>query len=163
MSRYPRIYVSIQYVDNTELDGVHRTRDVGWLHIGQEIKVRTRGFGELEAVIMDRVWSRGPETAVTVRDICDELCAERRIAYTTVMSTMDNLHTKGWLARTRDGKAYRYRPTLTREQHSARLMCDALDGGGQAELVLGYFLEQIGPEKSARLRTALGRRRRSQR
>jgi predicted transcriptional regulator len=151
--------VTIQYVDNTDLVSKGRARDVGWLHIGQEIKVRTRGFGELEAVIMDRVWSRRPEAAMTVRDICDELCAERRIAYTTVMSTMDNLHTKGWLARTRDGKAYRYRPTLTREQHSARLMCEALDGGGQAELVLGYFLEQIGPEKSARLRTALGHRR----
>lgn len=120
--------------------------------------VRTRGFGELEAVIMDRIWSRRAAAPVTVREICDELCTERRIAYTTVMSTMDNLHTKGWLARERDGKAYRYWPTLTREQHSARLMCEALDGGGKAELVLGYFLEQIGPEESARLRTALGRR-----
>ncbi|MBP2452343.1 putative transcriptional regulator [Mycolicibacterium lutetiense] len=110
---------------------------------------------------MDRVWSRRSETPVTVRDICDELCAERQIAYTTVMSTMDNLHTKGWLERIRDGKAYRYWPTLTREQHSARLMCEALDGGGQAEVVLGYFLEQIGPDRSARLRTVLGRRGRS--
>ncbi|ART70622.1 CopY family transcriptional regulator [Mycobacterium dioxanotrophicus] len=123
--------------------------------------MRIRGFGELEAVIMDRVWSRRSQTPVTVRDICEELCAERQIAYTTVMSTMDNLHTKGWLARIRDGKAYRYWPTLTREQHSARLMCEALDGGGQAEVVLGYFLEQIGPDRSARLRTVLSRRGRS--
>jgi hypothetical protein len=43
---------------------------------------------------------------------------------------MDNLHTKGWLARERDGKAYRYWPTLTREQHSAQLMRAALDEGG---------------------------------
>lgn len=123
--------------------------------------MRTRGFGELESVIMDRIWNRCSENPVTVREICDELGAERRIAYTTVMSTMDNLHTKGWLARSRDGQAYRYWPTLTREQHSARLMCEALDSGGQAEIVLGYFLEQIGPEESARLRTALGRRGRS--
>lgn len=45
------------------------------------------------------------------------------------MSTMDNLHGKGWLSRTRDGKAYRYRPTLTREEHSARLMLEAQRGG----------------------------------
>lgn len=117
----------------------------------------TRGFGELEAVIMDRIWNRGSGTTTTVREIFDELTAERHIAYTTVMSTMDNLHTKGWLARQRDGKAYRYWATLTREQHSARLMRDALHAGGRSDLVLSYFVEQIGPEQSARLRTALRR------
>jgi predicted transcriptional regulator len=119
------------------------------------IAVRVRGFGELEAVVMDRIWNRDGTT--TVRDIFDELADEREIAYTTVMSTMDNLHTKGWLARERDGKAYRYWPTLTREQHSAQLMRDALDAGGSSDLVLTHFLEQIGPEESAHLRDALQR------
>jgi predicted transcriptional regulator len=118
--------------------------------------MRARGFGELEAVIMERIWNRDAQTT-SVRDIFDELAAEREIAYTTVMSTMDNLHGKGWLAREKDGKAYRYWPTLTREQHSARLMRDALDGGGRSELVLSHFVEQIGPEESARLRAALRR------
>jgi predicted transcriptional regulator len=118
--------------------------------------MRTRGFGELEAVIMDRIWDRDASTT-TVRDIFDELTAEREIAYTTVMSTMDTLHGKGWLDREKDGKAYRYWPTLTREQHSARLMRDALDGGGRSELVLNHFVEQIGPEESDRLRAALRR------
>jgi predicted transcriptional regulator len=117
--------------------------------------VRIRGFGELEAVVMERIWDRDGTT--TVREIFDELAVEREIAYTTVMSTMDNLHTKGWLARERDGKAYRYWPTLTREQHSAQLMRDALDGGGRSDLVLTHFLEQISPEESARLREALQR------
>ena len=45
-----------------------------------------RGFGDLEAVIMDRVWARsGP---VTVRELFDELRRERPIAYTTVMSSI---------------------------------------------------------------------------
>jgi predicted transcriptional regulator len=117
--------------------------------------VRVRGFGELEAVVMDRIWNQDGTT--TVRDIFDELAAEREIAYTTVMSTMDNLHTKGWLARERDGKAYTYWPALTREQHSAQLMREALDGGGRSDLVLSHFLEQISPEESARLRQALQR------
>ncbi len=67
--------------------------------------MRTRGFGELEAVIMDRIWNRASGTTTTVRELFDELAAERDIAYTTVMSTMDNLHSKGYLARERDGKA----------------------------------------------------------
>ena len=118
--------------------------------------MRTRGFGELEAVVMDRIWNHNPET-VTVRGIFDELATERRIAYTTVMSTMDNLHNKGWLSRERDGRAYRYWPVMTREEHSAQLMREALDGGGRSELVLNYFIEQIDPAESERLREALRR------
>jgi len=106
---------------------------------------------------MDRIWDREAETSTTVRDIYDELAAERDIAYTTVMSTMDNLHSKGWLAREREGKAYRYWATLSREEHSARLMREALTGGGQSDLVLSHFVEQIGPEESERLRAALRR------
>jgi predicted transcriptional regulator len=116
--------------------------------------MRLRGFGELEAVIMERIWNR-EGAATTVREIFDELAAERSIAYTTVMSTMDNLHGKGWLAREKDGKAYRYWPTLTREEHSARLMRDAFESGGRSELVLSHFAEQISPEESARLQAAL--------
>ena len=85
----------------------------------------------------------------------DEIAEERRIAYTTVMSTMDNLHTKGWLERDRDGRAYRYWPTLNREQHTAQLMREALDGGGRSDLVLSYFIEQMDPQDSDRLRAAL--------
>ncbi|PVA72283.1 BlaI/MecI/CopY family transcriptional regulator [Mycobacteroides abscessus] len=118
--------------------------------------VRSRGFGELETVVMDRVWDRGEDTT-TVREVFDELAADRDIAYTTVMSTMDNLHTKGWLERERDGKAYRYWAALTREQHSARLMSQALDAGGKPDLVLTHFLEQIGPQESERLRAMLRR------
>ncbi|WP_309234378.1 BlaI/MecI/CopY family transcriptional regulator [Nocardia sp. XZ_19_385] len=115
-----------------------------------------RGFGDLEAVIMDRIWDRDSEHS-TVRDFYEELSAEREIAYTTVMSTMDNLHRKGWLARERAGKAYRYWPTVTREEHSARVMLEALESGGRSDLVLSYFVDQISAEESAGLRAALRR------
>lgn len=119
--------------------------------------MRVRGFGELEAVIMDRIWDRDPSESATVREIFDQLAAERDIAYTTVMSTMDNLHGKGWLARERDGKAYRYWATLSREEHTARLMREALEGGGRPDLVLSHFVEQITAEESAGLRAAMRR------
>ncbi|WP_282783852.1 MULTISPECIES: BlaI/MecI/CopY family transcriptional regulator [unclassified Nocardia] len=112
-----------------------------------------RGFGDLEAVVMDRVWERTERTSV--REVYDELTAVRDIAYTTVMSTMDNLHRKGWLDRERVGKAYHYWPTLSREQYSARLMRDALGAGGRSELVLAHFVEQMSPEESEGLRVAL--------
>ncbi|WP_222635251.1 MULTISPECIES: BlaI/MecI/CopY family transcriptional regulator [unclassified Rhodococcus (in: high G+C Gram-positive bacteria)] len=117
--------------------------------------MRVRGFGELEAVVMDRVWAR--EGATTVREIFDELTEQRDIAYTTVMSTMDNLHRKGWLAREKAGKAFRYWPTLTREEHSANLMRDAFDGGGRTDVVLAHFVDRMSDEESASLRAALQR------
>ena len=112
-----------------------------------------RGFGDLEAVIMHRVWEHGEP--VTVRDLFDDLSAERTIAYTTVMSTMDNLHRKGWLDRVREGKAYRYTATASREEYSARLMREALADGGDAEAVLSHFVAQIGNGESAALRSVL--------
>ena len=112
-----------------------------------------RGFGDLEAVIMDRVWAHG--TPVTVRDLFDELRQQRPIAYTTVMSTMDNLHRKGWLARERDGKAYRYTAVASREEYSARLMREAMAGAGDTEAVLSHFIAQMDGSESAALGAAL--------
>jgi predicted transcriptional regulator len=114
-----------------------------------------RGFGDLEAVIMDRVWEH--TEPVTVRELHEELSAERVIAYTTVMSTMDNLHRKGWLNRVKDGKAYRYTASASREEYSARLMREALADGGDTEMVLSHFLAQIDGEESEALRSALSR------
>jgi predicted transcriptional regulator len=114
-----------------------------------------RGFGDLEAVIMHRVWEQdGP---VTVRDLFDELRQERAIAYTTVMSTMDNLHRKGWLARAKDGKAYRYTATASREEYCARLMQEALADGGDTEAVLSHFVARMAGQESDVLRAVVRR------
>jgi len=113
------------------------------------------GFGDLEAVIMHRVWDHGGP--VTVRELVEELQAERVIAYTTVMTTMDNLHRKGWLARVKEGKAYRYTATASREEYSARLMREALDDGGDTQAVLSHFVAQMDGEESEVLRTVVRR------
>lgn len=115
--------------------------------------MQQRGFGDLEATVMDRVWAR--EDGVTVREVFDELTGLRQIAYTTVLSTMDNLHRKGWVRRDREGKAYRYWPTMTREERSANLMRAAFSAGGDREAVLAFFVGQMTAEESAQLKAAL--------
>ena len=65
-----------------------------------------RQFGELEAVIMNSLWACGRPTLV--REMVDDLQKDRQIAYTTVMTVMDNLYRKWWLRRHRDGRAWRY-------------------------------------------------------
>ena len=113
------------------------------------------GFGDLDAVIMHRVWDHADP--VTVRELFDELQQERVIAYTTVMTTMDNLHRKGWLTRVKEGKAYRYTATASREEYSARLMREALDDGGDTQAVLSHFVAQMDGEESEVLRAVVRR------
>ena len=83
-----------------------------------------RRFGELEAVIMDRLWEQG--RPMLVREMVEDLRGDRPLAYTTVMTVMENLHRKGWLRRERDGRAWRYEPTGSRSGYTAALMNEAL-------------------------------------
>jgi predicted transcriptional regulator len=114
-----------------------------------------RGFGELEAVIMDVVWRWG--RPATVREVVEHLRSGRQIAYTTVMTVMDNLHRKGWLAREREGRAYRYEPVASREEYTAGLMREALGGSEDRTAALAHFVAQMDPAESAALRAALAR------
>lgn len=115
--------------------------------------MQQRGFGELEAAVMERAWQH--DDGATVREIFEELSCGRQIAYTTVLSTLDNLHRKGWVTREREGKAYRYWPAMTREERSAHLMRAAFSSGGDTEAVLAFFVEQMTEEESAQLKAAL--------
>jgi predicted transcriptional regulator len=60
-----------------------------------------------ELAIMKIVWRLG---SVTVRDVYEALRARRRVAYTTVMTMMNILETKGYLKKDTHDRAYRYRP-----------------------------------------------------
>lgn len=114
-----------------------------------------RGFGELESAVMECVWRA--EDATTVRGVLERLQRSRDIAYTTVMTTMDNLHRKGWLDRDKRGKAFYYWATLSREDYGARLMHEALEDAENPDVVLSRFLERMSGEESARLQQVVRR------
>lgn len=114
---------------------------------------RSRPFGDLEAAVMDLMWrSQGP---VLVRDVVEQIQPERPLAYTTVMTVMDNLHRKGWLDRERDGRAWRYQPSLSREAYTAQLMHEALEVSSDRAGVLARFVEEMDPADAAALAAAL--------
>ena len=60
-----------------------------------------------ELAIMKVVWRLGH---ATVRDVYHALLESRHIAYTTVMTMMNVLETKGYLKMEKADRAYRYRP-----------------------------------------------------
>jgi predicted transcriptional regulator len=112
-----------------------------------------RRFGELEAVIMERLWAGN--RPMLVREMVDALHDDREPAYTTVMTVMENLHRKGWLRRERDGRAWRYEPTGSRSSYTAALMNDALAASPDRRTALAHFALQMSPNDAAALREAL--------
>jgi predicted transcriptional regulator len=112
-----------------------------------------RQFGELEAVIMDRLWEWG--RPALVREVVDDLHRDRPLAYTTVMTVMENLYRKGWLRRERDGRAWRYEPTRSRSAYTAALMNDALGTSTDRRTALAHFVLQMSPHDVTLLQQAL--------
>ncbi len=72
-------------------------------------------LGPLEQDVMDAVWALGE---ATVRDVHDRLKADRKIAYTTVMTTMTRLAAKGMLDRDTEGLAHVYRAAVSRDSYA---------------------------------------------
>ncbi len=102
---------------------------------------------------MDRLWAW--DHPATVREVLDNLNQDRTLAYTTVMTVMDNLHRKGVLTRVVDGRAYRYRPAHSRAEYSAELIAGILVDAEDRAAPLLRFVEQMTPEEVGRLRAAL--------
>ena len=114
---------------------------------------RSRPFGDLEAAVMELIWQA--ERPLLVRDVVDQIQPDRPLAYTTVMTVMDNLHRKGWLQRTREGRAWRYQPGLSRQSYTAQLMHEALAVSSDRAGVLARFVEEIDADDAAALAAAL--------
>ena len=88
---------------------------------------------ELEAEVMDQVWERGE---ASVREVMEALnaSADRARAYTTYMTIMARLDSKGLLKRRRQGKTDLYTPRYARDQY--------VDLRARAEL--DSFVDQFG-------------------
>lgn len=112
-----------------------------------------RGFGDLEAAIMAWLWDHGD--AASGNDLFDSLVPDHDVAYTTVTRALDNLQRRGWLTRHRRGRAFVYKPTVTRAKYSADVMREALQESGQSDAVLTHFVEQMSPGDAAALHSAL--------
>jgi predicted transcriptional regulator len=102
---------------------------------------------------MTRVWEWN--RPVTVREVLEDLTRDRAIAYTTVMTVMDNLRQKGWLRRSAEGRAYRYEAVTTRAAYSAALMNEAWAASDNPAAALVHFFGMMSPEQREALRDAM--------
>ena len=112
-------------------------------------------MGELEAMLMEVLWdSKGWRTPGEVKEA---VSARRDLAYTTVMTILVRLWQKGRLERQRDGRAYAYRPTQTREEYAAARMEQILAQVTDRPVALGHFVEGLSDGDRAQLRRLLRR------
>ncbi|CAL9489760.1 hypothetical protein SUDANB58_03231 [Streptomyces sp. enrichment culture] len=102
---------------------------------------------------MTRVWKWN--RPVTVREVLEDLQRERSIAYTTVMTVLDNLHQKGWVRREAEGRAYRYEAVSTRAAYAAALMNDAWSQSDNPAAALVAFFGMMSDEQRQALEDAI--------
>ena len=115
-----------------------------------------RQLGQLEAAVMQHLWNAG--RPVSVRDTLDSLTRERPLAYTTVMTVMDNLHSKGLVAREKQGKAYLYTPVSSRDEHTAAVLQEVLADSDDRAAALMHLVGKMEPGEVAELLAALSER-----
>ena len=105
---------------------------------------------------MKIVWSRG---AATVREVYEELLTKRKVAYTTVMTMMGVLETKGHLKKTAGEKAYVYRPARPKQEVIGSMVTDFVSRvfNGSAKPLLLHLIEseQVSPAEIEEVRRML--------
>ncbi|GHG41293.1 penicillinase repressor [Sinomonas cellulolyticus] len=119
-------------------------------------------LGELERSVMDLLWT-APE-ASTANDLRDRLAQSesqgqegKDLAVTTVLTVLSRLEKKGLVERERGTRPHRYRAVSTREDHTARLMHEALGTAPDREAVLARFIGSVTESEAATLRRLLAR------
>jgi predicted transcriptional regulator len=114
-----------------------------WLkhHFGKK-EVSLEQLGQLETELMERAWAH---QEISVRGLHLEM--DRRLAYTTLMTTLDRLYKKGLLRRRKEGRAYFYSPVFTEQQYQESLTQHffgmVLDDRKNSGAVLSRFVEAV--------------------
>jgi predicted transcriptional regulator len=108
-------------------------------------------LGHLETRVMEILWERGESN---VREVAARLA--RRLAYTTVMTTLDRLFKKGLLQRHKTDRAFYYSARLSRPDWERQIASEFVAGflaGPQSsrQLLISGFLDAVGQHDAALL------------
>lgn len=115
-----------------------------WFPHSRDRAAATGLLGPLERRVLEALWARSDPASV--RDLQPEFT---EIAYTTLMTTLDRLHRKNVLARTKQGRAFFYQPRLTRPEYDSVRAANALKvviEGDAAALtpLMSFFVQAVG-------------------
>lgn len=120
-----------------------------------------RARGELTPVqheIMALVWDAGAD-GLTPAAIWQAIAERREVARTTVLSLVDRLEKRGWLARRATADGLRYAAAVDRAATRSRLAADFVAdffGGSSVQLVQSLLgSRSVSPRELERLRALL--------
>jgi len=117
-------------------------------------------LGELQRAVIEVVWELGEATVHQVRT---QLRRKKRLAYTTVLTAMQNLERAGWLRHRSEGKSYVYVPTRTREEAGANSVRKFVERmfDGDALLMFQHLMRQskLGDQELRELRKIIDEKR----
>jgi predicted transcriptional regulator len=105
-------------------------------------------LGELESAVMETLWAQSQQT---VNEVEERLRNKREIAHTTVLTTLDRMHRKGYLTREKQAKAFVYAPRYTRDEFERMLAQEVLGAliGHFTEPALSTFVDLVSDEPGA--------------
>ena len=113
-------------------------------------------LGELQLQVMQVVWELGDGT---VAEVHEALCESRPLAYTTVLSTLRGLERRDYVSHTTEGKAHRFSPRVSREQHTDASISKLVTNlfGGQPEKLMSHLMggEELDDAQRRRIRALL--------
>ena len=122
-------------------------------------KIALRGFrpngrgaghvlGDLESAVIEILWA---ESRLTVVEVEERLRRGREIAHTTVLTTLDRMHRKGYLTREKQGKAFVYAPGYTREEFERAMAQEVLGAliGNFTVPALSAFVDLVAEDAGA--------------
>ena len=108
----------------------------------------------LELDCMHALWILGP---ATVRDVRDRIAPHRPRAYTTIMTILDRLARKGAVERSKVGRAYLYRASLSAEdarRHAVGQVIENFFGGSSEALLSQLHNSGVRVARTGSLRSA---------
>jgi len=107
-------------------------------------------LGPLEQQLLEELWNC---KSATVRELLDQ--GRLKLAYTTVMTTLDRLYKKQLLNRVAEGRAFRYFPRHTQEEikkaAAGETIRDLLSSSPAASLPLSYLVEAVSEHDASLL------------
>src|ERR1700677_4114816 len=119
-------------------------------------------LGPLEAEVMQIIWVRGPSLVSEIETILNDR-RSNPLAYKTVLTICTRLSDKGILMHEKEGRAFRYGPTMTEAEFVADQASKAADSmlNRFGDVALATFVNQVAtdPEQLAALRSLLGNQR----
>ena len=108
---------------------------------------RPRALGDLEQLLMELIWSRGPSSAEACREA---LFPVRPLKDSTIRTVLRRLEEKGFLSHRVEGRTFLYQATQRRRHFAARAVQTIVDrfcGGSVEQLLVGMVEEKVLKQK----------------